>query len=101
MAPEFMSQYPDSLSTIFISSKETCDINWFVNQYIESRNLRSRPQAEHEVFAALRDYPGIAPVRLYELNAWLDKNFRPKVFPRPAARLLKLIISNDHIPHRR
>ncbi|EJM27509.1 hypothetical protein [Pseudomonas sp. GM25] len=101
MAPEIMSQYPDSLSTIYISRKETCDIHWFVNQYIESRDLRARPHARDEVFDALRDYPGMAPVRLYELNAWLDRNFRPKVFSRPAARLLKLIISNDHIPQRR
>lgn len=101
MAPELNNQYPDSLNTIFISQYETCDINWFINQYVNSRSLRSHAQAEYEIVEALREYPGLPPVRLYELNAWLDNNFRPKVFNRPAARLLKLIVSNDHIPHRK
>jgi hypothetical protein len=101
MAPELNNQYPDSLNTIFISQYETCDINWFIRQYVESRNLSARAQAEYEVVSALREYPGMAPVRLYELNAWLDNNFRPKIFCRPAARLLKLIVSNDHIPQRK
>ncbi|HEF4760777.1 TPA: hypothetical protein SAN82_003223 [Pseudomonas putida] len=101
MAPELKTQFPDSLSTIFISKYETCDINWFIKQYVESRELTSRAQTEYEIETALREYPGVAPVRLYELNAWLDRNFRPKLFFRPAARMLKLIVSNDHIPHRK
>ncbi|MGJ7515680.1 hypothetical protein ACSFE6_15305 [Pseudomonas baetica] len=101
MTPELKSQYPDCLDTIFISKYETCDVNWFIKQYVESRSLTERAQAEYEVVAALKDYPGMSPVRLFELNAWLDKNFRPKIFFRPAARMLKLIVSNDHIPQRK
>ncbi|NUU38423.1 hypothetical protein [Pseudomonas sp. C2B4] len=101
MAPELKTQFPDSLTTIFISRYETCDIQWFIKQYIESRSLTARAQAEYEIVEALREYPGVSPVRLYELNAWLDKNFRPKIFFRPAARMLKLIVSNDHIPQRK
>ncbi len=97
MVHEFKSQFPDSLSTIFISNKETCDINRFVKQYVESRHLHFRSQAESEVFTALRAYPGMAPVRFYELNAWLDRHFRAKVFLRPAARLLKLMVNKNYM----
>ncbi|MCY1396421.1 hypothetical protein D3C76_1074420 [compost metagenome] len=98
MLPEFTKQYPQSLNRIFISESETCDIHGFVRQYIESRNLRGNYQAQHDVVTALQDYPGLAPVRLYELNAWLDKTFRRKIFCRPAARLLKRMSNNDYIP---
>ena len=101
MTPELITQYPDSLRTIFISQYETCDINWFIKQYVESRNLSSRSQVEFEITSALTEYPGMSPVRLFELNAWLDHNFRSKTFVRPAAHFLKLIVSNDHIPLRK
>lgn len=97
MLPESTQQYPQSLNRIFISRSETCDIHGFVEQYIESRNLRGNYQALQDVATALKDYPGVAPVRLYELNAWLDRTLRRKIFCRPAARLLKrMMISTDY-----
>lgn len=101
MAPELKSHYPDSLNTIFISRYETCDINWFIRQYVETRDLGSGVQVVFELSATLREYPGVSPVRLFELNAWLDLNFRTKTLFRPAVRCLKLIVSNEHIPLRK
>lgn len=98
MLPEFTKQYPQSLNRIFISESETWDIQAFVKQYIESRNLRGNYQAQQDVITALEEYLGLAPVRLYELNAWLDKAFRRKMFRRPAARLLKPVINSVYVP---
>ena len=79
MAPEFKAQFPVSLRTIYISSMETCDVNWFINQYVGSRFLQANFQAKNEIVLLLKDYPGHVPVRLYELNAWLDHNMMSTV----------------------
>lgn len=98
MAPELSTQYPPSLHTIFISQHETCDIHWFIRQYVESRNLSELTQVLFDISSTLTHYPGQSPVRLFELNAWLDHNFRSRAFFRPVSRSLKLIVNNDHIP---
>ncbi|MGE8065267.1 hypothetical protein [Pseudomonas sp. NPDC089569] len=100
MASEFKKQYPSCLNTIFISEREVCDINWFIQQYIESRRHRrsfNANDAEFEIMAALRKYPGASPVRLFELNAWLDRSFRTSAISHPGTPFLKLIVCNDQI----
>ncbi|AXM98222.1 hypothetical protein DVB73_21760 [Pseudomonas plecoglossicida] len=82
MLSESFRTYPPSLDRIFISASETSDIQGFVEQYFETRNLRDSTQIQQSVVAALRRYPGEAPVRMYELNAWLDKTFRRHFFCR-------------------
>lgn len=98
MAPDLEQRCPDSVRTIFISHSETADVRQFIGQYIDSRCLRSSPAVRNMVLAVLADYPGEAPVRLYELNAWLDHTLSRRPFYRASAHLLRLVVSNQHIP---
>jgi hypothetical protein len=100
MTPEFKAQFPDSLRTIYISSVETCDVNWFVNQYLVSRLLHANFHARNEVVLLLKDYPGQSPVRLYELNAWLDHNMISMVLRSPGIRSLRLVVDNERLSAR-
>lgn len=95
MIPEFKAHYPESLRTIYISRVETCDVNWFINQYVDSRFLHANFHAKNEVVMLLRSYPGASPVRIYELNAWLDHNLVSRVLCHPGVRALKLVVNND------
>ncbi|MDD1016691.1 hypothetical protein [Pseudomonas rubra] len=72
MSPHPARPYTSSAGQIIISSSEHCSIGCFINQYVESRGLQSDAGFSNEVTAALRDFFCAAPVKMFELNAWLD-----------------------------
>lgn len=98
MAPDSKKSYPKSLSSIFIAKGEWLNIEGFIGQYIESRGLNCEGNAHAKIVAALKNYPGIAPVRLFELNAWLDSNFRGDFFYCSSVTYLRLVVNNDFVP---
>lgn len=61
-----------NLDQIYLSSSEQCCIERFVTQYIQTRDIEPTDGARQRLLAALEDYPRVARVALYELNAWLD-----------------------------
>lgn len=62
-----------NLSQIHLSSSEHCGLEYFITQYIQSRDIEPTDHIRQGLLAALEDYyPCTIRVTLYELNAWLD-----------------------------
>ena len=70
---DFSSNPVVSLPYVHLSKTERLQLDCFIGQYIKTRNLRSVSGIESRVRLALKDYPGTPPVRVNELNAWIDK----------------------------
>ncbi|MHC8305594.1 hypothetical protein [Pseudomonas sp. PB3P13] len=62
-----------SLSCVHLSKTEHYQLDCFIEQYIKTRNLRSVSGIESRLRLTLKHYPGKPPVRVNELNAWIDK----------------------------
>lgn len=61
-----------NLGLISLSSSEHCDIEYFVDQYILTREIERTKKIRRDLLAALMHYPPTARVSMFELNAWLD-----------------------------
>ena len=61
-----------NLSRISLSSSEHCGVKHFIQQYIQTRDVKPADRPERRLISALLDYPCAVRVSLYELNAWLD-----------------------------
>jgi len=69
LATNTRSTKPDQ---VHLSSSERCCIEYFITQYIQTRDIEPTDGARQILFAALEDYSWAVRVALYELNAWLD-----------------------------
>jgi hypothetical protein len=61
------------LECVYLSTTEHFQLDCFISQYIQTRNLRSIPTINNLLRSALKGYPGKPPIMVNELNAWIDK----------------------------
>lgn len=61
------------LECVYLSTTEHFQLDCFISQYIQTRNLRSIPNINGLVRSTLEYYPGKPPVMVNELNAWIDR----------------------------
>jgi len=83
-----------NLDQIYLSSSEQCCIERFITQYIQTRDIEPTDGARQRLLAALEDYPRVARVALYELNAWLDNRLGLKA---KHPERLEIITRVDHV----
>ena len=82
------------LDQVHLSSSERCCIERFITQYIQTRDIELTDGARQRLLAALEDYPRVARVALYELNAWLDNRLGLKA---KHPERLEIITRVDHV----
>jgi hypothetical protein len=73
LSDDFSSNPVVSLPYVHLSKTELLQLDCFIGQYIKTRNLRSVSGIDSRLRLALKHYPGKPPVRVNELNAWIDK----------------------------
>jgi hypothetical protein len=61
------------LACVHLTKTEHYQLDCFIKQYIQTRNLRSVPDIHENLSSTLEHYPGKPPVMVNELNAWIDK----------------------------
>ena len=83
-----------NLDQIYLSSTEQYCIERFITQYIQTRDIEPTDGARQRLLAALEDYPRVARVALYELNAWLDSRLGLKA---KHPEHLEIITRVDHV----
>lgn len=73
MRDDFILNPVVSLDCVHLSKTEHYQLDCFIGQYIKTRNLRSVSGIDSLLRSTLKHYPGKPPVRVNELNAWIDK----------------------------
>ena len=73
MRDDFTINHVGGLTSVYLSMTEHCPLDCFIGQYIKTRNLGSIPTISNRLRSTLDSYPGTPPVRVNELNAWIDK----------------------------
>jgi hypothetical protein len=63
-----------SLACIYLTKTEHYQLDCFIGQYIQTRNLLLIPNIKEVLGSILERYPGKPPVMVNELNAWIDRN---------------------------
>jgi hypothetical protein len=61
------------LACVYLSTTEHFQLDCFISQYIQTRNLRLIADINNLLRSTLEGYPGKPPVMVNELNAWIDK----------------------------
>ena len=74
MRDDFTNNQVVSLACIYLTKTEHYQLDRFIGQYIQTRNLLSIPNIKQVLSSILERYPGKAPVMVNELNAWIDRN---------------------------
>lgn len=73
MRDDFINNRVVSLARVYLTKTEHYQLDCFIGQYIQTRNLRSIPNINEILSSTLESYPGKPPVMVNELNAWIDK----------------------------
>ncbi len=73
MRDDFTNNQVVRLACVYLTKTEHYQLDAFIGQYIETRNLSSIPAIHEVLSSALENYPGKYPVMLNELNAWIDR----------------------------
>lgn len=73
MRDDFKNNQVVSLACVYLTKTEHYQLDSFIGQYIQTRNLHSIPNINKVLSSTLENYPGKAPVMVNELNAWIDK----------------------------
>ncbi|MFU2329498.1 hypothetical protein [Pseudomonas sp. NFX98] len=73
MRDDFINNQVVSLACVYLTKTEHYQLDCFIGQYIETRNLHSIPNINAVLNSTLEGYPGKHPVMVNELNAWIDK----------------------------
>ena len=70
---DFTNDQVASLACIYLTKTEHYQLDHFIGQYIQTRNLLSIPNIKQVLGSILERYPGKFPVMVNELNAWIDR----------------------------
>jgi hypothetical protein len=70
---DFTKNQVVKLEYVHLTKTEHYQLDCFIGQYINTRNLRSVPNIDNVLNSTLEHYPGKPPVMVNELNAWIDK----------------------------
>ncbi|MNG15881.1 hypothetical protein D3C84_997400 [compost metagenome] len=73
MRDDLVINQVSSLECVHLSKTEHYQLDCFIGQYIQTRNLRSNPDINAILRSTLSTYSGKPPVMVNELNAWIDK----------------------------
>lgn len=73
MRDDLVINQVSGLECVYLSMTERYQLDCFIGQYIQTRNLRSTPNIDDILRSTLSNYAGQPPVMLNELNAWIDK----------------------------
>lgn len=73
MRDDFTNNQVASLACIYLTKTEHYQLDNFIGQYIQTRNLLSTPNIKQVLSSILESYPGKPPVMVNELNAWIDR----------------------------
>ncbi|SDO77495.1 hypothetical protein SAMN04489798_3820 [Pseudomonas arsenicoxydans] len=65
---------------VYLSLTERFQIDCFIGQYINTRNLHSVPDISDVLRSTLGAYCGTPPIMVNELNAWIDKTLGYRAF---------------------
>jgi hypothetical protein len=67
---------PNVINRIFVSETEYCEVDYYVDHYLVTRNYAVSEKHRNIVIAKLKEYPGKAPVKRDDLNTFLDSHFK-------------------------
>jgi len=70
---DFTNNHVVGLACVYLTKTEHYQLDCFIGQYIQTRDLRSIPNINEVLSSTLKSYPGKHPVMVNELNAWIDK----------------------------
>lgn len=73
MRDDFINNQVVNLARVYLTKTEHYPLDCFIEQYINTRNLRSIPNIKEILISTLENYRGKHPVMVNELNAWIDK----------------------------
>ncbi|MCW8277682.1 hypothetical protein IMF27_20465 [Pseudomonas sp. PCH199] len=73
MRDDFTKNQVVKLACVYLTKTEHYQLDSFIGQYINTRNLRSVPNIDNLLSSTLEGYPGKPPVMVNELNAWIDR----------------------------
>lgn len=71
-------KYIGKLDRIYVSMTEDYEVEYFIDQYLKTRNYTISNKNRDIVVGVLEDYPGKAPFKRDELNTYLDLKFGKK-----------------------
>ncbi|NUU38898.1 hypothetical protein [Pseudomonas sp. C2B4] len=73
MRDDFTNNQVVGLACVYLTKNEHYQLDSFIGQYIQTRNLGSVPNIDNLLCSTLEGYPGRPPVMVNELNAWIDR----------------------------
>ncbi|MGQ3824216.1 hypothetical protein [Pseudomonas alliivorans] len=68
-------KYRGKLDRIYVSETEKWEVEYFIEQYLKTRNYTQNEKNRSLVAHKLEDAPGKAPHKRDDLNVWLDKQY--------------------------
>jgi hypothetical protein len=69
-------KYRGKIDRIYVSLTETYEAEYFINEYLKTRNYAVTDENRHKVAVKMETFPGHAPIMRTELEAFLDKGWR-------------------------
>ncbi|POD54910.1 hypothetical protein [Pseudomonas syringae] len=68
-------KYRGKLDRIYVSETEKWEVEYFIEQYLKTRNYKQNEENRILVAQKLEAAPGKAPHKRDDLNDWLDKQY--------------------------
>ncbi|WP_176509429.1 MULTISPECIES: hypothetical protein [Pseudomonas] len=68
-------KYRGKIDRIYVSMSEEWEVEYFIDQYLKTRNYKQNDENRSIVAHKLEHAPGSAPHKRDDLNAWLDKQY--------------------------
>jgi hypothetical protein len=76
---DFAAQPPVSRDRIYVSWNEQWDLPRYVNDYLQTRKLRSDEQAREHIRRSIAEYKAEGPLRKADVDYYLDANVRQEL----------------------
>lgn len=68
--------YRGPIDRVFVSQTEQYEVDYFIDQYLSTRNFALTDDNRKKVGQKMQGYPGHAPVKRSDLEAFLDKGWK-------------------------
>lgn len=68
-------KYRGKIDRIFVSQTEDYEVEFYIDQYLKTRNFKLTDENRKKVAQKMEQFPGRAPVKRVDMDNFLDKGW--------------------------